>query len=150
MAAFGRKAGSLARLRTWATGIDAGCAHGGSLTAITPADGEQVPREMIAPRELIVIVPAEHESFGLSGSDPDDLAVAEAARLVRAGKTPVIVQPNAGSPRLENDCAIYDATPEQMADTAQKLLGVGVRIIGGFCGTTPAHLAAMSHAIKAA
>ena len=70
--------------------------------------------------------------------------------VAAAGKTPVIVQPNAGSPRLENDCAIYDATPEQMADTAQKLLGVGVRIIGGCCGTTPAHLAAMSHAIKAA
>jgi len=70
--------------------------------------------------------------------------------VAAAGKTPVIVQPNAGSPRLENDCAIYDATPEQMADTAKKLLGVGVRIIGGCCGTTPAHLAAMSRAIKAA
>ncbi|MCX6896834.1 MAG: homocysteine S-methyltransferase family protein [Verrucomicrobia bacterium] len=70
--------------------------------------------------------------------------------VAAAGKTPVIVQPNAGSPRLENDCAIYDATPEQMAETALKLLGVGVRIIGGCCGTTPAHLAAMSRAIKAA
>jgi homocysteine S-methyltransferase len=37
-----------------------------------------------------------------------------------------------------------------MAETASKLLAVGVRIIGGCCGTTPTHLAAMSRAVKAA
>lgn len=65
-----------------------------------------------------------------------------------AGKAPVITQPNAGSPRMENGRIIYDATPEQMADTALEFLSVGVRIVGGCCGTTPAHLSAMSRAVK--
>lgn len=72
-----------------------------------------------------------------------------ARQIVRAaGQAQVIVQPNAGSPRMENGRTLYDATPEQMAETALKLLAVGVRIVGGCCGTTPAHLAAMSRAIK--
>jgi 5-methyltetrahydrofolate--homocysteine methyltransferase len=61
-----------------------------------------------------------------------------------AGTAHVIVQPNAGSPRVENGRTVYDATPEQMAELASKLLAVGVRIIGGCCGTAPAHLTAMS------
>jgi 5-methyltetrahydrofolate--homocysteine methyltransferase len=72
-----------------------------------------------------------------------------ARQLVQtAGKVPVIVQPNAGSPRIENGQAVYDATPEQMAQAALKLLATGVRIVGGCCGTAPAHLEAMSRAVK--
>jgi 5-methyltetrahydrofolate--homocysteine methyltransferase len=67
-----------------------------------------------------------------------------------AGSAAVIVQPNAGSPRTENGRAVYDATPEQMAAAASRLLAAGVRIIGGCCGTTPAHLTAMSRVIRAA
>jgi 5-methyltetrahydrofolate--homocysteine methyltransferase len=70
--------------------------------------------------------------------------------VAAAGNALVIVQPNAGSPRIENGRTIYDATPEEMAATATRLLSAGVRIIGGCCGTTPAHLAAMSRAVKAA
>ena len=62
---------------------------------------------------------------------------------------PVIMQPNAGAPRTHDGRTVYDATPDQMADTARRLLASGVRVIGGCCGTTPEHLAAMSRAIKA-
>jgi 5-methyltetrahydrofolate--homocysteine methyltransferase len=65
-----------------------------------------------------------------------------------AGSTPVIVQPNAGSPKWEDGRTVYAATPEQMAETAAKLLAAGVRIVGGCCGTTPAHLAAVSRVIQ--
>ena len=68
--------------------------------------------------------------------------------VAAAGKTPVIVQPNAGSPHTENGNTIYLATPEEMAATAKRLLAAGARIIGGCCGTTPAHLAAMSRAVR--
>jgi 5-methyltetrahydrofolate--homocysteine methyltransferase len=71
------------------------------------------------------------------------------AQMVRtAGAAPVIVQPNAGSPQMENGQTIYRATPEQMSALALRLLAAGARIIGGCCGTAPAHLAAMSRAIK--
>ena len=61
-----------------------------------------------------------------------------------AGTTKVIIQPNAGSPHIENGQTVYRATPDEMAATAKMLLATGARIIGGCCGTTPAHLAAMS------
>ena len=60
----------------------------------------------------------------------------------------VIVQPNAGSPSIEDGHTVYRASPAEMASTATRLLESGVRVIGGCCGTTPAHLAAMSRAAQ--
>jgi 5-methyltetrahydrofolate--homocysteine methyltransferase len=68
-------------------------------------------------------------------------------KQLAAGKTPVIIRPNAGPPRMENGRARYDATPEEMAAAATRLLAAGARIIGGCCGTEPNHLAAMSRAV---
>jgi 5-methyltetrahydrofolate--homocysteine methyltransferase len=80
----------------------------------------------------------------------DDYIILAGQLVAAAGKTPVIVQPNGGSPHLENGKTIYKATPEEMAATTTRLLAAGVRIIGGCCGTTPEHLAAMSSAVRAA
>jgi 5-methyltetrahydrofolate--homocysteine methyltransferase len=68
--------------------------------------------------------------------------------VAAAGDAAVILQPNAGLPRVANGLTVYDATPEEMAATATLLLDAGVRIIGGCCGTTPAHLAAMNRALR--
>jgi 5-methyltetrahydrofolate--homocysteine methyltransferase len=64
------------------------------------------------------------------------------------GRAHVIIQPNAGAPRQVNGAALYLATPEQMAETATRLLEAGARIVGGCCGTTPAHLAAIAQALE--
>ena len=85
-----------------------------------------------------------------TGLSLDDYVELARQLVAAAGNATVIVQPNAGSPRTENGRTIYDATPEEMAATATRLLAAGVRIIGGCCGTTPNHLAAMSRAIHAA
>jgi 5-methyltetrahydrofolate--homocysteine methyltransferase len=63
------------------------------------------------------------------------------------GAAPVILQPNAGAPKTTPQGICYDATPEEMAATALRLRDAGVSIIGGCCGTTPAHLAAMALAL---
>lgn len=77
---------------------------------------------------------------------PDYLELA--CQLVRAaGKTPVILQPNAGAPQMVGDQTIYCATPTEMAKIVPALLDAGVRIVGGCCGTSPDHLAAMSRAL---
>lgn len=82
---------------------------------------------------------------GISLSFPDYLELAR--QLVRAaGRTPVILQPNAGSPQFVGDNTIYCATPADMAAIVAPLWDIGVRIIGGCCGTSPAHLAAMCRA----
>ena len=60
---------------------------------------------------------------------------------------PVIIQPNAGPPRHTGTGVRYDVEPRQMAELTRSLLDTGVRIVGGCCGTTPRHLAAMAQAM---
>lgn len=86
---------------------------------------------------------------GTSMTLEDYLALARDL-VTAAGEVPVILQPNAGSPRIEGEQTVYDATPGDMAALVPRLLEAGVRVIGGCCGTTPAHLKAMSAAVAAA
>jgi methionine synthase I (cobalamin-dependent)/5,10-methylenetetrahydrofolate reductase len=58
-------------------------------------------------------------------------------------------QPNAGAPQYVEGRYIYLSSPEYMAEYARRFIQVGVRIIGGCCGTTPAHIKAISQAISA-
>ncbi|MFT3972423.1 MAG: betaine--homocysteine S-methyltransferase [Amaricoccus sp.] len=62
---------------------------------------------------------------------------------------PVIAKGNAGIPKFVDGHIHYDGTPELMADYAVLARDCGARIIGGCCGTTPAHLAAMRGALVA-
>jgi methionine synthase I (cobalamin-dependent) len=84
---------------------------------------------------------------GTSLSLPDYVRLGEAL-LQAAGRTPVIVQPNAGSPQMIDGKLTYLATPPQMAQLAKELVQVGVKVVGGCCGTTPEHLRAIAAAVK--
>jgi methionine synthase I (cobalamin-dependent) len=59
----------------------------------------------------------------------------------------LVAKPNAGVPRLVQGRTEYDARPELMADYALRFAGLGVTIIGGCCGSTPQHIAAMAEAL---
>ena len=59
----------------------------------------------------------------------------------------VVAKANAGIPRVHGDHVHYSGSPELMADYARLALDAGARIIGGCCGTSPAHLAAMRQSI---
>lgn len=62
---------------------------------------------------------------------------------------PVWMKPNAGLPRLdEAGVAVYDVSPEQMGQAAQTWVAAGATVVGGCCGTSPAHLRAMAEAVK--
>lgn len=77
----------------------------------------------------------------------DDYALLAAELVKAAGDAPAILQPNAGAPKQTPDGILYDATPGEMAAAAVRLRGAGIAIVGGCCGTTPAHLAAMANAL---
>jgi len=83
-----------------------------------------------------------------TGLSLEDYVVLAGQLVAAAGKTPVIVQPNAGTPRMDNGRTVYDASAEDMAAVTKRLLAAGVRILGGCCGTTPAHLAAVARMVK--
>jgi 5-methyltetrahydrofolate--homocysteine methyltransferase len=63
-------------------------------------------------------------------------------RYKSATGLPVMVQPNAGKPRLENMKVIYDESPEQMVKGLPALLETGVNIVGACCGSSPDHIRA--------
>jgi 5-methyltetrahydrofolate--homocysteine methyltransferase len=61
---------------------------------------------------------------------------------------PLWIKPNAGLPRLLDGNTVFDVTPEQMAEFARKYVVLGARVVGGCCGNTPEHLAAIAGAVK--
>src|SRR6202167_1550388 len=57
--------------------------------------------------------------------------------------------PNAGFPKREGDRIVYPkSSPEYFAEFAREAAALGVRILGGCCGTTPAHIRAMADVVK--
>jgi 5-methyltetrahydrofolate--homocysteine methyltransferase len=56
---------------------------------------------------------------------------------------PLFARPNAGTPNREERGWVYPLTPEMMAERLPELLETGIRMVGGCCGTTPSHIAAM-------
>jgi 5-methyltetrahydrofolate--homocysteine methyltransferase len=54
---------------------------------------------------------------------------------------PILARPNAGTPERAGERWVYPRTPVQMAERLPELLGAGVRLVGGCCGTSPEHIA---------
>jgi len=62
------------------------------------------------------------------------------ADFLRVASVPVIIQPNAGLPRQEKGETVYDVTPEDFAKKMREYAEAGAWLLGGCCGTTPAHI----------
>jgi len=63
--------------------------------------------------------------------------------VAAADGTPVSAMPNAGLPQFVEGRYVYLSSPDYFADFAARAAGSGVKLIGGCCGTTPAHVKAM-------
>ncbi len=78
------------------------------------------------------------------------VAMLDALERVRAVTTaPLSAQPNAGMPRSVEGRNIYLCSPEYMAEYARRFVDVGVRLVGGCCGTTPDHIHVMKSFLRA-
>ena len=76
-------------------------------------------------------------------------AMLDCLEMIRsATDKPISLQPNAGLPRQVEHRTLYMCTPEYMAEYAKRFFEKGARIIGGCCGTTPAHIKAIVHAVR--
>ncbi len=68
-----------------------------------------------------------------------------AKRLLDCASVPVLLMPNAGLPRAdENGNTVYDVDAEGFAEIMADMVSLGVRLPGGCCGTTPDHIAKMT------
>jgi 5-methyltetrahydrofolate--homocysteine methyltransferase len=82
-----------------------------------------------------------------------ELSLALYEELVRelvaaAGGAPIIAQPNAGTPEVVDGHAVYRLSPEAFAAGLRRLVAAGARVVGGCCGTTPAHIAAAARELR--
>jgi 5-methyltetrahydrofolate--homocysteine methyltransferase len=110
--------------------------HGHTMMGVNP---EQAAKELTALGAAAV--------GGNCGLGPAELLPAMAAMRAFAPDALLVAKPNAGLPVLEDGRAVYRGSPGEMADFARRLTAAGVRIVGGCCGSAPAHLRAMAAAL---
>lgn len=78
---------------------------------------------------------------------PDEM-IPVVESLLACSDCPVVVQPNAGLPELREGVTVFPLAPEPFAQKTAKFAQMGAQIVGGCCGTTPAHIKALAQAIK--
>ncbi|MCX7772387.1 MAG: homocysteine S-methyltransferase family protein [Clostridia bacterium] len=62
------------------------------------------------------------------------------AQMKPYAKVPLIAEPNAGKPRLENGKTVFDMDADQFASYTEALIQAGVNLLGGCCGTNPEYI----------
>ena len=84
------------------------------------------------------------DAVGMNCSTGPEEMLEPIRQTVEYAYVPVLAKPNAGLPELEDGVTVYKTTPEEFAEVGAKLIEEGVSIIGGCCGTTPAHIKALA------
>ncbi len=70
------------------------------------------------------------------------------AKMAEYATIPILAKPNNGFPELIDGKTIYRTTPEEFAQAGVSLVEAGAAIVGGCCGTTPAHIRALAGLVK--
>ena len=108
-----------------------------SMMGVTP---EQFAQQALAAGAQII---------GANCGTGADHMIAIIARLrAAAPEVPIIAMPNAGMPVLVNGETVFPESPDEMATKVGRLVAAGASILGGCCGTTPAHIAAMARQLR--
>jgi homocysteine S-methyltransferase len=69
-------------------------------------------------------------------------------RMTTVTRRKLVAQPNAGMPREVGGRSMYMASPEYMATYGHHLILAGAKVVGGCCGTTPAHIRALADSVR--
>lgn len=81
------------------------------------------------------------------GRSLEDMDLVVDELLAAAPELPLWVKPNAGIPRVVGDAVVYEADPETLAAHVARYVERGARIVGGCCGSTPEHVAALARVL---
>ena len=83
-------------------------------------------------------------AVGFNCVTADQMTASLVSKLRRHVSIPLLCKPNAGMPVIKEDgLAHYDMSPQDFAAVVQDCLAMGATLVGGCCGTTPAHIAAL-------
>jgi 5-methyltetrahydrofolate--homocysteine methyltransferase len=90
---------------------------------------------------LVVLESLPVDMIGFNCATGPDMMQENVRYLCSSGRVPVAVIPNAGLPRNDGGRAVYDLNPEMLADYHEVFVkDFGAAMVGGCCGTTPAHI----------
>ena len=129
-----------------ATGLEVVC----TFTFDKTASGDYRTMMGVSPAEMVYAVREAGASvIGTNcGNGFDQMIdiVSEIREVDRS--TPILVHANAGKPVFQDGKTVFPETPEMMASKVRRLIQSGASIIGGCCGTTPAHIQALAAEIR--
>ncbi len=94
------------------------------------------------------LVEWEADVVGLNCSVGPKVMLDAVEKMVGAVDAYISVQPNAGIPQSIEGRNMYLVSPEYLAEYARRFVQVGVRVVGGCCGTTPSHIRAVRDALR--
>ncbi len=86
--------------------------------------------------------------IGLNCSTGPEGMIEPVRQMAEAAYIPILAKPNAGLPELIDGNTVYQTEPEEFAEIGAKLVDEGANVIGGCCGTTPEHIAALKSAVE--
>ena len=88
------------------------------------------------------------DALGLNCGFGPDRMLEYVKRLAAATSLPIVVKPNAGMPQIVDDRTVFTVGPEAFAQDVAALVDAGASTVGGCCGTTPAHIAAVAERLR--
>ena len=89
------------------------------------------------------------DAIGVNCGTLDPFEVSQViARFRDNTDLPLIAQPNAGKPKLENGKTVFDLGPEEFARGLLECVKHGARFVGGCCGTGPVHIKAAAEILE--
>ena len=118
------------------------------IASLTYDDGEKTIYGTTPEVAVAVLEPLGIDVIAANCSTGPEGLIKVAKRLLAVARVPVMVMPNAGMPELIGNKAVYKMTPAKFAAFVPKLIKLGVRIIGGCCGTSPEHIRAVKSEIR--
>ena len=92
---------------------------------------------------VVVLQSLGADAVGVNCSAGPETMVPVIRRMAEVAEVPVIAKPNAGMPSLVDGETVYEMTPKTFASYMEKLVDAGAGILGGCCGSEPAHIAAV-------
>lgn len=97
---------------------------------------------------VVVLQSLGADAIGINCSTGPAEMVPLVEQMKRYANIPILAKPNAGMPELIDGETVYAMTPEEFAEHGRKLVEAGTGIVGGCCGTTPAHITALAQTVR--
>lgn len=119
-----------------------------SMTFSTDRDGG---RTVMGDRATDCAVKLAEAGASVIGANCGELAPENMAVIIASYRSavtiPLLAQPNAGKPRIEGEETVYDMGPAEFALGVRKCIDAGANLVGGCCGTSPAHIRAVAEMV---